>query len=134
MARQIVVELDGIESSFDFAKLDRSKLYGTRKRVALDPDGQPCERADLTSDGAVLLRRGMTAQGYFDEAGFQCAFCAPGFIMSMVALVNDNPNCTREQARDALAGNLCRCADYKKILDSAMRAAEYTRRAGAGRA
>jgi len=70
MARQIVVDYDGAESSFDFKKLDRTKLYGRRQRVALDPEGEPCERADLTSDGSVLLRRGMTAQGYFDEAGF----------------------------------------------------------------
>lgn len=70
MARQIVVEHDGAESIFDFSKLDRTKLYGQRKRVPLDPDGEPCERADLTSDGAILLRRGMSAQGYFDDAGF----------------------------------------------------------------
>ena len=68
-------------------------------------------------------------QAVIDEAGFQCAFCAPGFIMAMVALVNANPNCTRQEAAHALSGNLCRCGDYNKILNSAMRAAEYTRRA-----
>jgi len=67
-------------------------------------------------------------QGVVDEQGFQCAFCAPGFIMSMVAMVKENPNPTREQARHALSGNLCRCGDYNKILNSAMRAAEYSRR------
>jgi aerobic-type carbon monoxide dehydrogenase small subunit (CoxS/CutS family) len=68
-------------------------------------------------------------QAVLDEGGFQCAFCAPGFIMSMVAMVRDNPDPTREEAAHALSGNLCRCADYSKILDSAMRAAEYARRA-----
>jgi aerobic-type carbon monoxide dehydrogenase small subunit (CoxS/CutS family) len=63
------------------------------------------------------------------EGGFQCAFCAPGFIMSMVAMVEANPNPTREEAAQALSGNLCRCGDYHKILNSAMRAAEYARRA-----
>jgi aerobic-type carbon monoxide dehydrogenase small subunit (CoxS/CutS family) len=63
-----------------------------------------------------------------DEGGFQCAFCAPGFIMSMVAMLKDNPNPTREDARHSLSGNLCRCGDYNKILNSAMRAAEYSRR------
>ncbi len=72
-------------------------------------------------------------QAVVDEAGFQCAFCAPGFIMSMVSLVNDNPDCTREEARHALSGNLCRCADYNKILDSAMRAAQYQRERNSGR-
>ena len=66
-------------------------------------------------------------QAVLDEGGFQCAFCAPGFIMSMVAMVESNPNPTREEAAQALSGNLCRCADYDKILTSAMRAAEYSR-------
>jgi aerobic-type carbon monoxide dehydrogenase small subunit (CoxS/CutS family) len=66
-------------------------------------------------------------QAVVDEAGFQCAFCAPGFIMTMVALVRDNPGCTREEARQALSGNICRCADYNKILNSAMRAAQYSK-------
>ncbi len=67
-------------------------------------------------------------QAVLDEGGFQCAFCAPGFIMSMVAMVEANPNPTREEAARALSGNLCRCGDYNKILNSAMRAAEFTRR------
>jgi aerobic-type carbon monoxide dehydrogenase small subunit (CoxS/CutS family) len=67
-------------------------------------------------------------QAVLDETGFQCAFCAPGFIMSMVGMLEVNPNVTREEAQHALSGNLCRCGDYHKILDSAMRAAEYVRR------
>lgn len=66
-------------------------------------------------------------QAVVDEGGFQCAFCAPGFIMSMVALTEANPNPTREEAAQALSGHLCRCGDYDKILNSAMRAAELTR-------
>jgi len=66
-------------------------------------------------------------QAVVDEGGFQCAFCAPGFIMSMVAMVGENPSPTREQCAQALSGNLCRCGDYNKILNSAMRAAEYAR-------
>ena len=66
-------------------------------------------------------------QAVLDEGGFQCAFCAPGFIMSMVAMVEANPNPTRQEAAQALSGNLCRCCDYDKILTSAMRAAEYSR-------
>ena len=66
-------------------------------------------------------------QAVLDEGGFQCAFCAPGFIMTMVAMVEENPNPTKEEAAHALSGNLCRCADYNKILNSAMKAAEYMR-------
>ncbi|MEJ2207333.1 MAG: 2Fe-2S iron-sulfur cluster-binding protein, partial [Gemmatimonadota bacterium] len=67
-------------------------------------------------------------QAVLDEGGFQCAFCAPGFIMSMVALVDAHPDPTREEAAHALSGNLCRCGDYDKILNCAMRAAELARR------
>jgi aerobic-type carbon monoxide dehydrogenase small subunit (CoxS/CutS family) len=67
-------------------------------------------------------------QAVLDEAGFQCAFCASGFIMSMVGMLNENPNPTREEAKALLSGNLCRCADYEKILNSAMRAVELSRR------
>jgi aerobic-type carbon monoxide dehydrogenase small subunit (CoxS/CutS family) len=67
-------------------------------------------------------------QAVVDEAGFQCAFCAPGFIMAMVSTLDENPNVDRAQMRQALSGNLCRCADYNKILNSAMRAAEYVKR------
>jgi aerobic-type carbon monoxide dehydrogenase small subunit (CoxS/CutS family) len=67
-------------------------------------------------------------QAIVDGAGFQCAFCAPGFIMSMVAMVEANNAPTRAEAAHALSGNLCRCCDYNKILDCALSAAEYSRR------
>lgn len=67
-------------------------------------------------------------QAVVDGAGFQCAFCAPGFIMSMVAMVESNNAPTRAEAAHALSGNLCRCCDYNKILDCALSAAEYSRR------
>ena len=69
----------------------------------------------------------LVQQAVIDEGGFQCAFCAPGFIMSMTAMVNENPNPTRAEAAHALSGNLCRCGDYHKILNCAMRAAELAR-------
>ena len=69
MAKPIIVTLGGVESRFDHEKLDRAKLYGKRQRQVLDPSGQRCERAELTRDGTLLVRSGMTAQGYFDEGG-----------------------------------------------------------------
>lgn len=67
-------------------------------------------------------------QAVVDEQGFQCAFCMPGFVMNMVSMVEENPNPTRDEAAHYLSGNLCRCADYNKILNVAQRAAEYSRR------
>ena len=62
-----------------------------------------------------------------DEQGFQCAFCMSGFIMSAVGFLKRRPDPTREEFARALSGNLCRCCDYNKILNSMMRAAEYAR-------
>lgn len=67
MAKPIIVSLGGVESRFDHEKLDRTKLYGKRQRQVLDPGGQRCEKAELTRDGTLMIRTGMTAQGYFDE-------------------------------------------------------------------
>ena len=69
MARVISVSLEGVESSFGFKAVDRAVLYGRRRRVALDRDGQPCSRASLLEDGSILLRSGMTGQGYFLPEG-----------------------------------------------------------------
>jgi hypothetical protein len=70
MARKIVVQLGDSESSFAFSKVDRKKLYGSRRRIPLDPTGERCTRASLTDDGALLIQSGMTAQGYFTEDGY----------------------------------------------------------------
>lgn len=69
MAKPIVLTFEGAVSNFDHAKLDRTHLYGARKRIPLDHEGQPCVKASLTVDGLYLLQSGMTAQGYFDEEG-----------------------------------------------------------------
>jgi hypothetical protein len=69
MARTIILKSGGATSTFGFQRVDRTKLYGVRRRIAMDPDGNICERAALTDDGALLLRKGMTAQGYFDSGG-----------------------------------------------------------------
>lgn len=88
------------------------------------------DRAVLTVEGLENPDTGelsLVQQAVLEQGGFQCAFCAPGFIMSMTALIDRNPSPTREQAAHALSGNLCRCADYDKILTCAMRAAELAR-------
>lgn len=66
-------------------------------------------------------------QAVVDSQGFQCAFCMSGFIMAATGFLKTNANPTRDEMRHGLSGNLCRCADYNKILDAMMKAAEYTR-------
>ena len=63
-------------------------------------------------------------QAMIDELGPQCGFCTPGQIMSGVALLKVNSSPSREEARRALAGNLCRCGAYDHYLNAVMRAAE----------
>ena len=61
--------------------------------------------------------------------GSQCGFCTPGFVMTTAALLDANPSPTREQIRDAISGNLCRCTGYVKIIDAIERAAGRMREA-----
>ncbi len=69
MAKPIVLSYRDKVSSFPFQKLDRKKLYATRRRMVLDRDGEPCLRAELMADGSTLIRPGMTGQAYFDDSG-----------------------------------------------------------------
>jgi aerobic-type carbon monoxide dehydrogenase small subunit (CoxS/CutS family) len=68
-------------------------------------------------------------QAVYDGQGFQCAFCMTGFIMATTGFLKVNPNPTRAELAHGISGNLCRCADYNKILDCMMVAAENARRA-----
>jgi hypothetical protein len=69
MAKPLIIEKDGRSTSFNVSLLERRKLYGSRKRVALDPHGRVCNRASLTGDGALVLVSGSMGQGYFTETG-----------------------------------------------------------------
>ena len=68
-------------------------------------------------------------QGAVDEQGFQCGYCAPGFLMAAAGFLKTNPNPTRRELAHGISGNLCRCQDYEKVLDSLMRGARYLREA-----
>ena len=63
-------------------------------------------------------------QAFIDELAPQCGFCTPGQVMSAVALLKVNPSPSREEVRQALSGNLCRCGAYDHYLNGVMRAAE----------
>jgi aerobic carbon-monoxide dehydrogenase small subunit len=57
-------------------------------------------------------------EAFRQSHGFQCAFCAPGFLMTTKVLLADNPQPTREQIKEELSGNLCRCTGYHSIIES----------------
>lgn len=73
----------------------------------------------ITSDGELnRLQRALV-----EEGGIQCGFCTPGVVMSAMALLSENSNPSESEVRAALAGNLCRCTGYLKIIQAVMNVA-----------
>jgi carbon-monoxide dehydrogenase small subunit len=72
------------------------------------------------ADGSMgLIQRAM-----WEKHAFQCAFCAPGMMMSVDRLLADNPTPDQEEIKEALSGNLCRCTGYHSILEGVREAVE----------
>ena len=66
-------------------------------------------------------------QAFWDEAGFQCGFCAPGMLLSATELLRESPSPTDDEIRHAMAGNLCRCTGYQSIVRAVRAAARVLR-------
>jgi nicotinate dehydrogenase subunit A len=91
-----------------------------------DADG----RRVVTAEGLGTVERPHPVQAAFiAEQAAQCGYCTNGMVMSVVALLRREPRPTREQAQQALAGNLCRCGSHDRVLRAVQRAADATRRA-----
>lgn len=87
--------------------------------LAAEADGSEITTVEgLAGDGLSPLQT-----AFLDNAAAQCGFCIPGQLMAAKALLDRNPNPTRDQVRAALAGNLCRCAGYEQITDAVLDAA-----------
>jgi len=77
-----------------------------------------------------LAKRGelnVIQEAFLEKYGFQCGFCTPGMILTTKALLDENPDPTVEDIKDAFEGNLCRCTGYEQIIESVLRAAEMRR-------
>lgn len=70
---------------------------------------------------------GPVQQAFKDCHGLQCGFCTPGFLTTITAGIEENPDPTEEEAREMISGNLCRCTGYQNIVKSVIRAAELKR-------
>jgi aerobic-type carbon monoxide dehydrogenase small subunit (CoxS/CutS family) len=89
---------------------------------------QAAGRDVLTIEGLANRERLHPVQQAFEElAALQCGFCGPGMIMSAVALLDENPQPSAAEIRDALAGNLCRCTGYTKMVAAVEEAAQRLR-------
>jgi carbon-monoxide dehydrogenase small subunit len=66
-------------------------------------------------------------EAFRESHGVQCGFCTPGILMSLVPFLQENPDPTEEEIREAISGNLCRCTGYQHIVDAVQLAAERMR-------
>jgi aerobic carbon-monoxide dehydrogenase small subunit len=94
--------------------------------LGAEMDGKKLETIEGMSDGATLhpLQR-----QFIDHAALQCGICTPGFLMAAQALLRKNPDPSEEEIRFGLAGNLCRCTGYDKIVRAVQAAAAEMRSA-----
>ncbi len=66
-------------------------------------------------------------EAFLEEGAVQCGFCTPGILLTAEALLDCNPNPSRREIKEAIAGNLCRCTGYEQIIDAIQRAANRMR-------
>ena len=86
--------------------------------LAIEAVGKPIRTVEGLAQGTVLHP---VQQAFCETDGLMCGFCTPGFVVSTVALLEQNPNPTPEQARRALDGNICRCGTFSRVLEAALK-------------
>ena len=83
--------------------------------IAAQADGSDIVTIEGISNGDVL---NPLQKNFLSHGAVQCGFCTPGMVLSASALLDQKPNPTEEEIKDAIAGNLCRCTGYKQIIDA----------------
>lgn len=88
--------------------------------------GVECDGADILtveglSDNGSLSK---LQQAFVDQNAIQCGFCTPGMLISAYALLQRNPNPTKQEIKEALVGNLCRCTGYERIINAVLSSAQ----------
>ena len=83
--------------------------------LAVEAQGKEIVTIEALGDGE---RPDPIQQSFVDCGAVQCGFCTPGMVMSAKALLDDNPQPDRDEVRRAIAGNLCRCTGYAKIVEA----------------
>jgi len=113
--------------------------HGVCGACTIQFDGQParsCLMFAVTAHGhSITTVEGLGTLGklhplqeaFKEEHGLQCGFCTPGFLTTLAAFLEENPDPTEEEIREAVSGNLCRCTGYQHIIASVKLAAEKMR-------
>jgi carbon-monoxide dehydrogenase small subunit len=96
--------------------------------VSLDGAAITTVEGCRSADGGM----GPVQQAFHDCHALQCGFCTPGFVTTITAYLREHPTPTREEAREAISGNLCRCTGYVNIVSAVQRAAELVAAAPSG--
>jgi aerobic-type carbon monoxide dehydrogenase small subunit (CoxS/CutS family) len=94
--------------------------------LAVDCEGRRVQTIEGLARGTTL---DPVQQAFVEEDAFQCGYCTPGQIMSMRALLNENPDPSDDEIMRAVSGNLCRCGAYAHIARAGRRAAELQKEA-----
>ena len=99
--------------------LDGKPVYSCQI-LALQTVGRSITTVEALGDSDKLH---VIQQAFLDNDGAQCGYCTPGFLLSAKALLDDTPDPSEAQIRQALSGNLCRCNAYGRIIESVKQAA-----------
>lgn len=100
--------------------LGGSPIYACHK-LAIEMDGHDITTIEGISSGGELSA---VQQAFIDEGGFQCGYCAPGFVMTATALLKSNPSPSKDEITEALSGTICRCCNYAHITNAVLAAAQ----------
>ncbi len=93
--------------------------------LAVQADGHELTTVEGLAAGPEALHP--LQQAFWESHALQCGFCTPGFLMTLVPFLAENPDPSEDEVRHALSGNLCRCTGYQHIVDAVLRWAERAR-------